>query len=75
MNTQNGSSNSRALASFLPACRLTLHLREQRFSPSIRGGYFTPTKEGFTQNTQVMVNGSARNVVLFVTRFKVKTRG
>ena len=73
MNTQNGSSNSRAFA-FSAGLQADLTFARTTISPSISGGYFTSTKEGFTQNTQVMVNGSARNVVLSASP-KVKNQG
>ncbi len=73
MNTQNGSSSSQAVA-FSAGLQAEISFGRITLSPSVSGGYFTSTKEGFTQNTQVMVNGSARNIVLSASP-KVKTHG
>lgn len=73
MNTQNGSSNSQACA-FSAGLQADLTFTRITISPSISAGYFISTKEGFTQNTQVMVNGSTRNVVLSASP-KVKNQG
>jgi len=73
MNTQNGSSNSQTFA-FSAGLQADFTFSRITISPSVSGGYFTSTKEGFTQNTQVMVNGGARNVVLSASP-KVKDQG
>jgi hypothetical protein len=73
MNTQNGSTNSKAFA-FSAGLQADISFGRIVLSPSVSGGYFTSTKEGFTQSTQVMVNGSARKVVLSASP-EVKTQG
>ncbi|MHA4807456.1 carboxypeptidase-like regulatory domain-containing protein [Flavitalea flava] len=61
--TQNGSSNSHGFIGFaglqadFPVGKLTI-------SPSVSGGYFSLTRDGFTQSSQVMVNGNSQTVVL-----------
>ncbi|WP_211345553.1 hypothetical protein [Paraflavitalea soli] len=69
----NGSSNSQAYA-FSAGLQAEATFGRITLSPSVSGGYFTSTREANTQNTQVMVNGTTRNVVLSGSP-KVKTQG
>ena len=60
---QNGSSNSHGFTAFA-GVRGNLSLGKITISPSISGGYYSLKRDGFTQSTHVMVNGTYQFVVL-----------
>ncbi|MDO6429378.1 carboxypeptidase-like regulatory domain-containing protein [Flavitalea sp. BT771] len=60
---QNGASNSHGFTAFA-GVQADLRFGKIAISPSISGGYFSLHRDGFTQSTQVMVNGTYQTVVL-----------
>ncbi len=64
MNTQNGSSNSQAFA-FSAGLQADITFGKNNAVSFCKWRIFYLNKGGLYTNTQVMVNGSARNVVLF----------
>lgn len=60
---QNGASNSHGFVAFA-GVRADLRFGKITISPAISGGYFSLKRDGFTQNSQIMVNGTHQPVVL-----------
>jgi len=60
---QNGASNSHGFTAFA-GVRTDLRFGKITISPAISGGYFSLRRDGFTQSSQIMVNGTLQSVVL-----------
>src|SRR5882757_9818781 len=60
---QNGTPNSHGFTAFA-GLRADLRFGKITISPAISGGYFSLKRDGFTQSSQVMVNGTYQSVVL-----------
>jgi hypothetical protein len=60
---QNGASNSHGFTAFA-GVRADLRFGKIMISPSISGGYFSLKRDGFTQSSQIMINGTYQSVVL-----------
>jgi len=60
---QNGASNSHGYTAFA-GIQADLRFGKITISPAISGGYFSLHRDGFTQSTRVMVNGTYQSVIL-----------
>ena len=60
---QNGASNSHGFTAFA-GVQADLRFGKIMISPAISGGYFSLKRDGFTQSSQVMINGTYQSIVL-----------
>jgi hypothetical protein len=63
MDTHDGPSNSQGFMAFA-GVRVDFRFGKITCSPSISGGYFSLDRSGFTQSSQIMVNGAYQTIVL-----------
>nr|WP_067055766.1 hypothetical protein [Mucilaginibacter sp. L294] len=63
ISDQKGSANSTGFTG-LAGLQADFTLGKVTLSPSVSGAYFSLKQDGFTQNSQVMVNGTTQTVVL-----------
>jgi len=69
---QNGASNSHGFTVFA-GLQADLRLGKITISPAISCGYFSLERDGFTQSTQVMVNGTYQTIVLSASQKQSST--
>ncbi len=72
-SASNGADYSKGFAGFA-GLQADISLGKVVFSPSLSGGYFSLTRDGFNQSSQVSVNGTSQSIVLLAAP-KVKTTG
>lgn len=71
-STHKGSSHSTGFTGF-GGLQADFTFGKITLSPSISGAYFSLTQDGFSQSTQVMVNGTTQTVVLLESPQSTRT--
>lgn len=66
INNQKGSANSTGFTG-LAGLQADFTLGKITLSPSVSGAYFSLNQDGFAQSSEVMVNGTAKTVVLLAS--------